>query len=469
MAGKKRLLWTTVLVCVMLLLPYARAAKETAHYFYLNACETCHPEDTFANEFTHLTGKKLSDFDFSAYNVFQESGRIIYEQETGNLSDEARKLPLLIIGDTVYAGTEAIQTGLSVRFGTTALCYDSRIYFITATACESCTSARKAVEALPAVVAIEIDGAYFSSPVEITEINISAEPELAMVLFDLYTVPDDRRIAPCVLCGNTWISGEADIRNSILSTLKNGLAMNTPQIELVQGTQADRSISLPGAIAAGVTAGFNPCALSMLLILAGALLSAKRHPLLYGLLYLAGKLVLYLGIGLIFAALWTCYAPSWFPLLVRILMTAAGAALILLNVTDAIALRAEQYGRERNRLPKRLYNGLQALIKRGLAHHGIALGVIAFALGMITGAGEFFCAGQIYAAVIVANVQAGGTQLPLLLYCLAFLIPSIVLLFAISISRRTLGSTDWILKRIPAIKWATAVMMATIIVYIWIM
>ena len=29
----------------------------------------------------------------------------------------------------------------------------------------------------------------------------------------------------------------------------------------------------------------------------------------------------------------------------------------------------------------------------------------------------------------MANVQAGGTQLPLLLYCLAFLIPSIVLLF----------------------------------------
>ena len=64
MAGKKRLLWTTVLVCVMLLLPYARAAKETAHYFYLNACETCHPEDTFANEFTHLTGKKTLRFRF---------------------------------------------------------------------------------------------------------------------------------------------------------------------------------------------------------------------------------------------------------------------------------------------------------------------------------------------------------------------------------------------------------------------
>ena len=103
----------------------------------------------------------------------------------------------------------------------------------------------------------------------------------------------------------------------------------------------------------------------MLLILAGALLSAKRHPLLYGLLYLAGKLVLYLGIGLIFAALWTCYAPSWFPLLVRILMTAAGAALILLNVTDAIALRAEQYGRERKPAPKAAVQWIASLNQAG--------------------------------------------------------------------------------------------------------
>lgn len=470
MAVRKRLLWVFTVVCFLLTIPVALAGKETARYFYLNACENCHPEDTFADEFTRLTGKKLSDFDFIAYNVFRESDRNVYEQETRGFSKEDRRLPLLIIGDDVYAGTEAIQSGLPVQFGTGDLNYDSRLYFITATACESCASARKTVESLPAVVAVEIDGAYVSSPVYITEINLSAEPETAMALFNLYEVPDDRRIAPCVLSGELWISGEEDIRDTLLQTLKAGLAMHTPRMELVrQETETGRPFPLLGAVAAGITAGFNPCALSMLLILAGALLSMKRRPWLYGVIYLAGKLVLYLGIGLFFAALWTRFAPPWFPLLVRILMTAIGAALILLNVTDAVALRAEQYGKERNRLPKRLYNGLQALIKRSVAYHGTTLGLVVLALGMVTGAGEFFCAGQIYAAVIVANVQAGGTILPLLLYCLAFLIPSIVMLIVISISRRTLGSTDWVLKRMPAIKWATAVMMALIVMYTWIL
>ena len=206
----------------------------------------------------------------------------------------------------------------------------------------------------------------------------------------------------------------------------------------------------------------------MLLILAGALLSAKKRPLLCGTLYLAGKLVVYLGIGLAFAELWTRYAPSWFPLFIRILMTALGAVLIALNITDAISLRAEQYGKERNRLPRGLYNGLQSLIRRSASRRGIGLGIAVIAVGMVTAAGEFFCAGQLYAAVIVANTQSGASRLPLVIYCLAFLVPSVVMLAAVSVSRRTLGSTDWVLKRLPVIKWVTAAVMAILIVYTWV-
>lgn len=469
MAGKKLVLWVILLACVLSVFQCAMAEKETALYFYLNACESCHPEETFSDEFTRLTGKNLSDYRFIAYNIFQDSGRQAYDEATKNLDENSRKLPLLILGNEVYAGTEAIQTGLPVRFGTAVPDYGSRLYFITATACESCASARKTVDALPTIVPVEVNGRYVSSPVQVIEISISSDPETAMALFDRFSVPDGKRVAPCILFGDTWLSGEAEISANLLALLQNGRGLYTPQIEPAQARAgADQPITLLGAAAAGITAGFNPCALSMLLILAGALLSAKRRPLLYGTLYLAGKLAVYLGIGLAFAELWTRYAPPWFPLFIRILMTALGAGLIALNITDAVSLRAEQYGKERNRLPRRLYNGLQSLIRRSASRRGVGLGVAVIAVGMVTAAGEFFCAGQLYAAVLVANTQSGASRLPLVIYCLAFLLPSIVMLAAVSISRRTLGSTDWVLKRLPVIKWVTAAVMAILIVYTWV-
>ena len=51
---------------------------------------------------------------------------------------------------------------------------------------------------------------------------------------------------------------------------------------------------------AGLLAGFNPCSISMLLMLFSILLTGQSSVLKNGILYLAGKYVTYLGIGLIF-------------------------------------------------------------------------------------------------------------------------------------------------------------------------
>jgi cytochrome c biogenesis protein CcdA len=111
---------------------------------------------------------------------------------------------------------------------------------------------------------------------------------------------------------------------------------------------------------------------------------------------------------------------------------------------------------------------LQSLIRRSVSRRGIGLSIAVIAVGMVTAAGEFFCAGQLYAAVLVANTQTGASRLPLVIYCLAFLVPSVAMLAAVSVSRRTLGSTDWVLKRLPVIKWVTAAVMAVLIVYTWV-
>jgi hypothetical protein len=443
------------------------AERETVQYFYNNACESCHPQEEFAEEFHRLTGEKLSDYEVSYYNVFQSAGLAAYEQAVRDLNEDERKLPLLIMGDKLYSGDTAISLGLEERFGLVMPDNRSVIYFLTATACESCMAVRTLIESLPSVVPVWNKGELISSDVEVREISISAEPEKARSLFERYQVPDDKRYAPAVFMGETYYIGKEQVENEMLSALKAGAALGTPELETAAPDET--SVTLLGAIAAGLAAGFNPCALSMLLLFLGMLLSLRKNPLLPGLLYLGVKFTVYLGIGLIFAQLWTRYAPSWFPLAVRIVMTVAGGILIVMNVLDAVNARAQQYGRIRNQLPSALRLRLRSFIQGFAGKGGLWIGAAAVVIGAVVAGGEFLCAGQMYIAVLIANTGSQGTMLQLTAYCLAFLAPGMILLLVVSLTRRTMASSDWILKRMPLIKIFSAVMMAAVILYTWIM
>lgn len=456
-----------LLVC--LLVGTAAAEKEPLQYFYLNACESCTPEDDFAAEFHRLTGQELSGHEVVFYNVYHTKGRAAYDQATAGWSDADKRLPLLIMDGKGYAGAASITSGLEARFGTAVRDHRSVVYFLTAAACSSCASASKTVEQHPAIVPVEIDGQLVSSQVEVQEINLSADPAAAMALFALYQVPDQQRKAPVILMGSTVLAGEDAIQQEFLPLLRSGAAMNTPRFEVDESADApgDNTLSVFGAALAGLAAGLNPCALSMLLVMAGILLSMRRSVLGYGFIYLAGKLVVYLLIGLGFAQLWALYAPSWLPAAVRVVVTLIGAVLIVLNLMDAFNARAEQYGHIRNQLPAVLRGRIRQRIQHSLTHSGKALGLSALALGMLIAAGEFMCAGQVYVAVLMANAGR-GTSLPLVIYSVAFLIPSAVMLALVAGARRTMTASDWLLKRMPAIKLLTAAVMAGVLIYAWV-
>ncbi len=443
------------------------AERETVQYFYHNACESCNPQEAFAEEFHRLTGKKLSDYDVSYYNVYSDAGFAAYEQAVRDLNEDERKLPLLIMGETVYSGDTAISLGLESRFGSVKQDNRSVIYFLTATACESCMAARTLIESLPTVVPVWTGNELISSDVEVREISISAEPEKASALFERYQVPDDKRYAPSVFMGETYFTGKEQLERELLSALKAGAALKTPALKTA--APEETSVTLLGAIAAGLAAGFKPCALSMLLLFLGMLLSLRKNPLLPGLLYLGGKFTVYLGIGLIFAQLWTRYAPSWLPLAVRIVMTVSGGMLIVMNLLDALNAHAQQYGRIRNQLPSALRIRLRSFIQGFAGRGGLWMGAAAAVIGAVVAGGEFLCAGQIYIAVLIANAGIQGTMLPLIVYCLAFLAPGMALLLIVSLTRRTMASSDWILNHMPLIKVFSAIMMTAVILYTWIM
>ena len=454
-----------MLLACLLMAGQAASGEEVLQYFYLNACEQCTPEEDFAAEFLRLTGQSLADHQVVFHNVFHDQGRAAYDKATAGWSEKDKKLPLLIMGGKAYAGTTAIASGLKTTFGVNTQDTRSVVYFLTTPACGSCERARETVEQHPSIVPVEIGGQLTSSTVEVREINISAQPELAMALFRQYGVPDAQRTAPMILMGETFLAGEDAIAASFLSLLKDGAALNTPAIE--PQSEELPILSLWGAFLAGLTAGFNPCALSMLLVMAGMLLSMKRSLVLYGTAYLIGKIAVYLLIGLWFAHLWTQYAPPWLPMTMQIITTLIGAALIIVNLLDAFHAQQEHYGRIRNQLPVFLRQGIRGLIQRSLARAGDWLWLIALALGMIVAAGEFLCAGQIYVAVLIANAQSGSV-LPLLIYSAAFVLPSAAVLLAVAISKKTMAASDWLLRRMPLIKLLTALIMAAVLISIWV-
>ena len=48
-------------------------------YFYENYCESCRPEEEFAETFYALTGERLADCEFTAYNAARSDGRAALE------------------------------------------------------------------------------------------------------------------------------------------------------------------------------------------------------------------------------------------------------------------------------------------------------------------------------------------------------------------------------------------------------
>lgn len=435
-----------------------------AVYFYLTACESCKPDEAFAERFSQLTGKDASDYKVTYYNVYHAAGKAAYEQATRGLSEEERRLPLLIWNGRLYAGDSSINEALTMG-GDARDSNQSLVWFLTAAACESCLKAHATIDGLPAVVGLWIDGKAISSPVSVNEVSISAEPDMALALFDAYKVPDDKRFAPAVFFGDSYLSGDVAIAEELLTLIKEGRALHTPIP--VPEPRSSTATAL-GAAAAGFAAGFNPCAVSMLLVFLSMLLSLRRRPFAPGLAYLLGKLCVYLLIGLVFSRLWSEYAPAWFPLVARLVLTAIGVALIVVNLLDAYHARAQEYGRIRNQLPGNMRGRLRKLIGRSVDRGGIWLGAAAVITGAVVAAGEFMCAGQLYVAVLIANADAHGSFLPLLIYSLAFTLPSFAVLVIVSVSRKTLESSDWMLKRMPLIKLLTALMMAAVIAYTWI-
>ena len=464
-----------LLLCILLTIGTANARAEEEKqqpeliYFFENYCDACHPEVDFIETFHNLTGHRADEYAYFYYNIRNQKNRELFNEtaEAYGIAESERFLPMAIVDGKVYAGSSKLESALPMDFMENEST-DSVIYYLYSPACESCAEADKVLDELPENVTVKRGKVETESRLIIRRINIFEDPSTAQALFQRYRVPEDRQTTPIVFLREDYINGAEQIESRLPYTLNAGLAVGTALIAPAADTEIS-VLSVTGSIAAGFVAGFNPCALSMLLLFLSILLSAGKHIVRYAAVYLLTKWVTYLAIGVFFLSIFSALNPIWLPAAAKVLLTVVGGVLIILNLLDARSAKEKKYGEIRNQLPQRLRRFLNGFIRSRM--NGKAAAGSAVLLGVVVAASEFLCSGQLYLATLIAGLNAGtayGRQLLLLaVFCVAFLLPSVCLTLVVTRSRNMFAASNAILSHMPLIKLVTALAMLGIILAAW--
>lgn len=373
----------------------------------------------------------------------------------------------------------------------------SHVVYVYVTACESCAKVEDILNNLPEQIKVQTKKGEVISAVNVEKIELSENLSQVQKLFETCQVPEEDRITPIIFVGENYLAGVQKIEEHLYSWLSEGkgflpegslLDENIAKAEddsILAEDEVKSDIVLSGddgevdfgvlnwvsVFAAGLVGGLNPCALSMLLLFLTTLLSVDKNPRKYAGVFLSSKFVVYLLIGTVFYNAFRVWNPTWLPLAVRWLLTGLGSAMIILNVSDAAAAYQEQYGKIRNQLPVGIRSFLHGKIKNVL--NGSFLMPAVMGLGVMVALSEFLCAGQVYLATLLSAVQtAPGSAywlLLLMLYCIAFLVPSIAVCVLVTGKHSIFVVSAWLTKKMTLIKLLTAVMIAALIITAWIL
>lgn len=442
-----------------------------ALYFYLEYCESCRPEEEFRELLTEYTGRPASDFHLTSYDMTLESSRAALAAvcaEKG-VDPEEVLLPLVILDGVWYEGSQALNYDLPQYAVEHAASAETVIYELVMPACEACLKAEAILAALPEREEVKLGRYSFTSPIRVIRVDMSSEPELAMALFDAWNVPKEERIAPIAMAGDSYYRGVEAIEWLTRYHIKNGDSLYTGIIEMEEGGQA-APVSMWTSALAGLAAGFNPCALSMLLLFLGMLLNLRRSVVGCGAVFLGGKFVSYLLIGTVLLNLLQEIDTTWIEPLTRVLMTLLAVPLIVLNLADAWMAHKEKYGQVRNQLPTGMRKWLNEAIGRLTRAQGGWLLPAAALLGALVASGEFLCAGQIYLATILSLIgqETLDGMVNLVVYCLCFMLPSIVVTALVALGMKKFAIADGLRRYMPVVKLANALFFVAALIWTWL-
>lgn len=499
-----------------------QAAADVYEFFYENPCASCKEEDKIYEIFERKLEqgeRKALNYEIRTYNVFQKANMELYEErlkEAGKSREEAG-LPLLIAKGSWLSGYDTIESRLKevllgeedsletsgeeetsgagmktsgpqasdpeISAASPLSAWDAfireikkenlsekenaAILFTT----YSCTDCSRVKEYLKEQIQ--------DPKCRVLEFNIAEENyvEVLREMMDLYGVEDDRQKVPIIFMGDKVLSGADEIVNNLETEIESGNAaygLLSEKLEQMDSKAGEaQHTNLLTLFGAGLLAGFNPCSISMLLMLFSILLTAQASVLKNGVLYLGGKYLTYfgIGIGIYFAASQidqkTLDAAGQIVSIVIIILFLAAA---FMNLLDFWNVRKEKYGKIRMQLPSGLRRMNHRLIKNAGNASGWLLSLLVLGLGVAISLGEFFCTGQIYMASILYMLRSETGNLPMvaasfLVYVTAMCIPAAVFIFIIYKTKNTNRISEFMFEHMDLIKLANALLFAGFALY----
>jgi len=352
------------------------------------------------------------------------------------------------------------------------------IAFFSSSKCGKCAKVKKMLESLKKTV----------SHLSVREFDV-AEKENRVILeamSGLYKVKDTASIAPPVLFltgpnGDRYLQGEDIAAEKITESAgTKGLAQKikdvVPPWERT-GNFRDEAVSkirnrfenfqiLP-VIIAGLVDGINPCAFGVLLFfISYTILSLKRsnkETLFIGINFTFGVFVAYflLGFGLLkFIGVIRSYY-----LIAKTFYIMVGIFAIFLSILSfmdfysAFKIKQNKPVKILLKLPLGFFNNIFKVVETFAEFkHFIAA---SFAVGFIVSLLEFFCTGQIYFPTLVYIIGIPELRLRaatmLLIYCLAFVVPLLVVFILFFIGIRTEKIENFNKQHLGAVKFLNGI------------
>jgi cytochrome c biogenesis protein CcdA/glutaredoxin len=490
-------------------------AAETPHslqFFFQNVCASCHEEDDFYELFNRVISKEEKQelsYEIRTYNVFRSADMEVYEEKLAeyNMTRSDIELPVLLVDGQWISSYDKIEEELhdvllenavvspieenasseenvsSEETDAFSEAWDSlseqwndlsddapAILLFSTYSCSDCESAKEYLAQLEE-----------QATVSVLELNVSEGNNLEIFKELLLKAgrTDTEGKVPAVFVGDQMLLGKEEIKDQLetllaeketsLETLKDSILA----LSDLEETETIQKGSLPVMFGAGLLAGFNPCSISMLLMLFSILLVGRSSVLKNGLLYLGGKYITYFGIGLIFylaASQIDQQLLNRFGKITGIVIAVLFAVAAVLNLMDFYNVRKQEYGKIRMQLPKKLRHFNHSLLKHAEHMEGVFLSLLVFGLGVAISVGEFFCSGQIYMASLIYLTRNGKEQLlplieTLMVYVTAMSIPAAVILIVIYKTKKTERVSEFMLEHMSAIKLLNAVLFLAYAIY----
>lgn len=216
------LLQAAALILLFAFSGIAEEALPVLEYYYENYCESCHPDQDFAEEFSALTADSLENWKYQAYNVVRSDGQAAYDamQKRLGLSHRAQSFPVAVLDGHAFIGNSEIYEKLPEYAVSQLSSRDSVLYCLNLDL-DADGNVQAMLDALPESICVTLGRYSFESPIQI----VDAQSEQAVRNLDVWnTARTSGQTA--ILAGSNAYIGASEIERLLQFRLTKGVALN---------------------------------------------------------------------------------------------------------------------------------------------------------------------------------------------------------------------------------------------------